>query len=208
MANVKDMTGKTFGRLKVMEKVPHEPCERIYWKCECSCGVTKDVSGTSLRSGHTKSCGCLSADKVVARNTTHGMAKTPLNNVYHAMKARCLNKNVKAYKNYGGRGITVCDRWLESFSNFYADMGDRPTGKHTLERIDNSKGYSKDNCEWRTSVAQCNNKRNNVLLTLGNITDTIANWSRITGINYGTLRSRVRTSGWSHERAICTEVAR
>jgi hypothetical protein len=116
---------------------------------------------------------------------------------YRRIKQRCMNPNNPAYKDYGGRGIKVCDRWLESYKNFYEDMGDRPDGM-SIERIDNNRGYSPDNCKWATSSEQNNNRRN-VHIYKGR---TISDWSEITGIKKSTIRARLRDYGWGWERAI------
>jgi len=120
------------------------------------------------------------------------------------MKQRCNNPNFKYYSDYGGRGIKVCDRWLK-FENFLADMGERPDGR-TIERIDNDKGYSIENCRWATRIENANNKRNNRMITVDGETDTISNWCRRIGINKGTVKSRVYRLGWSYEKAITQPV--
>lgn len=206
MAKIKDLTGRIFNMLTVVKMAEHKLCERVKWVCICSCGNTTVVNGSSLKNGHTKSCGCLSRASFIKRSTSHGMCYSPENAAYRKMKLRCNNENNPRYRDYGGRGIKICDRWLESFDNFYEDMGKRPSKKHSLDRIDNAVGYSPNNCRWSTDIEQANNKRNNLRLTLGSITDTLANWSRITEINYGTLRSRIVDSGWSVKKALTTEV--
>lgn len=124
----------------------------------------------------------------------HGMAMTPTYHVWQGMKTRCYNKNFHAYPNYGARGITVCDRWLESFENFYEDMGEKPH-KKSLDRIDNSKGYSKENCRWATNEEQQRNRRWARLLTYKGVTKPIAEWAEITGIPYGSIFGRLNKFG-------------
>jgi hypothetical protein len=123
------------------------------------------------------------------------------------MKRRCLYPTDRAYKNYGGRGITVCRRWLK-FENFLADMGDLPFEGAEIERIDNSKGYFKKNCKWATKIEQANNKRNNRILIFGGEAKTLAQWSRVVGMNMGSIRSRILQRGWSVERALTQPVRR
>lgn len=124
--------------------------------------------------------------------------------VWQGMKYRCNNPNAPAYKNYGGRGIKICMRWSNSFHNFLSDMGERPTSKHTLDRIDNDKGYSPDNCRWATRAEQGRNTRANRLVTYNGQTKPLIEWSEITGVNYGTLRSRL-DNGMSLEDAFRPE---
>lgn len=129
----------------------------------------------------------------------HGMYGTKIYSRWDAMKARCLNKNSKFFKHYGGRGITICKEWLK-FENFYKDMGNCPQGK-SLDRIDNNGNYYKENCRWATQEEQCNNMRKNHLLTYKNKTQTIAQWSRELGIGYSTIWSRIKY-GWEVEKAL------
>lgn len=149
-----DLTDNTYGRLLVIS--PADKLNgKIMFNCRCSCGNTLIVTSGNLKNGHTQSCGCYMADLT----TTHGLSNTLSYAVWSSMKARCDNPNNPYYKNYGGRGITVCDRW-NKFENFYDDMCPRPEGM-TLERIDNDKGYGPDNCKWVTLFEQQCNKRTN-----------------------------------------------
>lgn len=154
---VVDLVGKRFGQLSVIEMSSRKN-GRIMWRCKCECGEELDVRGTHLRSGATTTCGCGRASLTIARSTTHGYSNRTEYFIWWSMKARCLNKNHKQYSDYGGRGITICQRWLDSFENFLNDMGDRP-GKLTLDRIDNDKGYEPGNCRWATRQEQYANSR-------------------------------------------------
>lgn len=164
MGVFKDLTGVKFYRLTVVSQAPHyvSPSGRLYvmWNCECECGkfIVVRTSALTSKSSFSKSCGCFSSDATRERASTHKMSKTREYTSYKAMKKRCANKNDPAYGNYGARGIKVCDRWLDSFDNFYADMGERPQNT-SLDRIDNDKGYSPENCKWSTRAEQQMNRR-------------------------------------------------
>lgn len=146
-----------FGRLTVIERVGNDIRNQAVWACQCSCGNIVTVCGAKLRSGHTKSCGCLHKKTLSALRKTHGMSGTPEYNSWNSMKDRCRNKDNQDFKNYGGRGITVCDRWLNSFENFFADMGPKPSPNHSIDRKDNDGNYYPGNCKWSTILEQANN---------------------------------------------------
>jgi hypothetical protein len=150
-----DLTGSTFGRLQVIDRAADRGNRKVYWLCRCECGQSTETMGDSLKKGLTKSCGCLRKEG----RSTHGGADLAEYDVWCKMKARCLNPHDEAYKNYGERGITVCDRWKDDFSAFLSDMGRRPESHLTIERVDNDKGYSPDNCIWATRAVQNRNQR-------------------------------------------------
>lgn len=159
------LKGRVFGRLTVIKQVEHyeAPSGRLFvmWLCQCSCGNTNIVRTSSLTSKSSKalSCGCLSAEKTKERAKTHGMSNTREYVSYQAMVKRCYNKNDPSYQNYGGRGIRVCSSWLQSFEEFYKDMGDRPENT-SIDREDNEGDYCLGNCRWSDKSTQQLNRRN------------------------------------------------
>lgn len=152
-----DLSGLTFGNLRVTGEAGRDRRGRGLWKCSCSCGTIKVVASYFLRCGDTVSCGCLRAKKIGALNRSHGMADTPIYNLWRAMHMRCRLPNSTAFKWYGGRGISVCRRWLK-FENFFTDMGHRPHGR-SLDRINNDGNYEPGNCRWATPKEQVTNRR-------------------------------------------------
>lgn len=151
--------GSIYGRLEVLSVSNNRA------SCVCACETLTEVHLGDLKSGHTKSCGCLAKENLVFRSTTHGLCKNHLAemNIRYHMISRCINPEDGGYSNYGGRGIQVCQHWLESFENFFADMGPRPSKRHSIDRVDNDKGYCKNNCRWATRSQQNRNTRSNVL---------------------------------------------
>jgi hypothetical protein len=207
MGKFVDLTGQVFGRLTVIEKAKQRDASgRILWRCKCNCGKETFVITNLLKKGHTKSCGCLHSDLLSERNKTHGKTYDSIYIVYRNMLVRCVDKNNKQYPNYGGRGIIVCDRWLESFENFYADMGDPPTSKHQIDRIDNNGPYSPENCRWVTAKENGRNKRTCNFISYKGEIKTLTECAEDKGMLRKTLHNRIYRSGWSIEKALETPV--
>lgn len=197
-----DLTGQRFGDLTVIEPADTDRHNRIIWRCSCACGAIHLAASGKLRCGDAKSCGCKQGGVIHghARNKTRGYSRTYQS--WRGMRGRCLDPSHKAYKDYGGRGITICDQWRESFEVFLSDMGLRPPST-TLGRIDNERGYGPGNCEWSTAKEQGRNRRSNRILAHQGRSQSVAAWAEECGIPYPTLYSRLR-KGWPIERALAT----
>lgn len=204
-----DLTGQQFGRWTVLgladPKKDASGREYEMWKCQCGCDnhTVKDIYVQHLIHGNSKSCGCLLRETAGNNFRTHGKTETRLYNIWCGMKARCRRKSNPAYKRYGGRGIDVCAEWND-FKNFsewaeshgYAD-------DLSIDRIDNSRGYSPDNCRWVTAKAQANNTRSTRMITIDGVTKCAAEWSEIYGVPLYEIHFRIR-NGWDPDRAVKT----
>lgn len=193
---MENLSGMVFGKLTVVRFSHSSKSMQPCWECLCECGNTSLVFAGNLKKGNTTSCGCVKLSRI----TKHGKAGSVEYVCWVAMVQRCTNPSNRYYANYGGRGITVCDDWLK-FENFYRDMGDRPSDLHSIDRIDNNKGYCKENCRWATRKAQNSNKRDNVLVTLNGETRTITEWASLLSISPSAIKGRLYR-GWPVSEAL------
>lgn len=197
MGKFQDLTGQRFGRLTVLGFAGRKK-PQILWECQCDCGNKKIVTGNALRTNGTRSCGCLadeSRKNVAPKVTTHGDSKTRLYRIHSAMKQRCYNPNRERYKDYGGKHITICKEWLEkggyeAFKEWALSNGYRDN--LTIDRIDNEKGYSPENCRWVDMKTQSNNKRMNIFVEYNQETHTASEWAEILDIHYTRLLERLK----------------
>lgn len=197
-----DLTGQVFGRFTILglhtERSKHGA---KLWECVCICGNTKYHPTAILRSGKVVSCGCHRNERAVENikkathhgkaNYKHGGGGTPEYGAWTEMRKRCLCSTGHAYADYGGRGISICERWLVSFANFLEDMGKKPTPSHSLDRIDNNGNYCPENCRWATKKEQARNRRSNHFVTAHGQTHTIAEWAELVGMHEVSLRDRI-----------------
>lgn len=218
MGTKKELSGKYFGRLVVINDSGKRAKDGVvYWSCRCECGNFVDVYSKSLTSGKTRSCGCLNIESLRANgkeaikhvskwieknkhpSITHGKTKSKEYISWIKLKSRCENLNDIRYENYGKRGIKVCERW-KKFEAFYDDMGICPDG-FSIDRIDNDKGYSPENCRWATKSQQQRNKRNNRKIDAFGEIKLLCEWSDKFGISPSTILNRLK-SNWSNEDAV------
>ncbi len=204
-----DLLHRRFGKLTVIEDAGTTTGshKRAKWVCQCDCGRTVTMLGQSLTAGLTVSCGCHKAQQLAERATTHGQSTTPEYRTWIGMIVRCENPNHTKYHHYGGKGIRVCPKWRESFPAFLADLGHKPTKKHTLERRDGGKDYTPENCYWATRVQQNNNTTRNRLITWRGENHTLADWARIMRLPRTVVTNRLYHH-WSIERALTKPLSR
>lgn len=194
MTKINVKNGDKYGKLVVISDVQKIKGYRKVL-CRCVCGKSKLIQVSSLNSGETKSCGCLQKQRASQANKTHGFCGTATYRAWRHMWSRCTNKNVRSYPDYGGRGITVCKRWLK-FENFLADMGEKPS-LTSLDRIDVNKNYEPKNCRWATNIQQANNKRNNLKYR----NETAVEASRRLGGCDGLVSNRMTQTNWDIKKA-------
>ena len=207
MGKLVDLNGRKIGRLTVIKRDGSQN-KKAMWLCECDCGKQIRVLGSSLISGNTRSCGCLQREtvrNVGQSNKKHGMFGTRIYMIWADMKKRCFDKQDRAYKHYGARGITVCKEWhnFETFHTWAKNSG--YTDDLTLDRKDVNGDYTPDNCKWSTWKEQQNNRRSSRMITYNGETKTVSQWSTITGIPYNTLIARINTLNWDIEKALTTK---
>lgn len=206
--------GNTYGKLTIVGPAFELPRNRHRQKkdyfvvCVCECGTHCAPMLCNVTKGKTTSCGCYARAKHLELNTLHGMSKDPIYAVWTQMKMRCTNKNNLAFSRYGGRGIKICDRWLEAdgqgFLNFLTDMGPRPSDKHSIDRIDVNGDYCPENCRWATAKEQQDTKRTTLNMTLGGETKSLRLWCEEYKISYKLVHHRIFGHGWDLGRALRT----
>lgn len=177
--------GDRYGRLVVVEQTDKRRDGCIVFLCECDCGKMHEVASTNLTRGKVRSCGC-------SQSVSANMSRTPTYKTWAHAKDMCYNANNRQYKNYGARGIRMCERWRDSFKRFLEDMGERPSKAHCLCRIDINGHYEPKNCKWDLHIAHGNNRRNNRRIELDGVTYTVAQFARTFGINYSTVMRALR----------------
>lgn len=200
-----EMTGRRFGRLKVLRLAEQRIGRDLGWVCACDCGATLNVRGAFLRRGVTKSCGCYHRDRLKTDSLKHGHTIghkiSPEFVAWCSMKQRCLDSNCKSYPRYGGRGIRVALEWVNDFEAFYRAVGPRPSPKHTLDRISVNGHYEPGNVQWATQKQQQRNRTNNRLITANGVTKCQSQWAAELGVPDGVIHKRLKR-GWPPERAV------
>lgn len=207
-----DLTGKVYGKLTVLRHLGRRKSKSgkssaMFVECRCECGRVAEFRSGSLQEGDTTTCGCSKGYALgIPSSIQHGLSRTPEYTAWIRMRRACYDKGNASYDDYGGRGIAVCDRWLNSFENFLADMGPRPSAEHSVDRMKNDLGYSPDNCRWATRSEQARNRRSSKMLEYNGETKTMADWAESFDIPYRLMKTRVR-HGWPMEK-IATQPAR
>ena len=198
MPKLIDLSGQRFGRLLVVREDERKHGRKT-WLCRCDCGREKVVPSAALVHGRTQSCGCLRNEKTLARNAQRNdpsaKRKSPLYHRWACMIQRCENPNNPSWHNYGGRGIKVCKVWRDSYDAFVADMGEPPTSKHTIERIDNDGDYTPENCRWALRSDQLRNQRRSIIVTIDGETLHAKEWATRLGVNYQRITKEYRHGG-------------
>ena len=206
------MIGNKYNKLIVLERLDNDKFGNSKWLCKCECGNTVEVLGIHLRSGHTKSCGCLQKEKCrqIIHKPKHGMAKSRIYKIWNGMKNRTNTNSLSKdtlYKNYSGRGIKVCDEWRNSFKNFAEwSLANGYTDNLTIERVNNDKDYEPYNCKWVDLGDQANNRRSNVKITYNNETHNLSEWCKRLNKDYALVYNRIHKNKWDFERAISEPV--
>lgn len=209
MMKVRDLTGQRFGRLIALSyeiKISNSGHRNAYWTCQCDCGNKKVIPSSSLVSGCSNSCGCFRKEFIGDTHRKHGMSDTRLYHIFGGMVARCYNPNNKDFKNYGGRGITICPEWLNDKTLFFDwAIENGYTEKLSIDRKENSRGYAPDNCRWTTNTEQARNTRQNVFIKIGTETKTLVEWANKFNIDPSTVWHRIK-AGWKRVDAVTKPV--
>lgn len=200
--------GQKYGRITILDIYPYKKGDGGTRKglvvCDCTPDKSYEMNIYNLGTGHTQSCGCYAVEKATSDSTTHGYSKSQVYKIYMGMIARCYKENSTSYPRYGAKGVSVCNRWKESFENFLEDMGEPPEGM-SLDREDNKGNYTPENCRWSTNKQQSNNRSNNILINYKGKTQTLSQWAEELGFNYHSLIYRLER-GWSHEKTLSTPI--
>lgn len=199
-AKLKVPVGKRFGRLTVVGDAPTRG-KRTHWRVICDCGTELEVACGNVSYGVATSCRCKRAEHLRRLNKTHGMSTTAEYKIWQGIKNRCTNKNYSLYKDYGGRGIQISEQWAASFTAFIDHVGPRPSKAHSIDRVDNSKGYEPGNVKWSTKVEQNNNTRRNIVVSVDGSERSLSDACRYLDRDYDTVYKRVRY-GWSLHDAV------
>jgi hypothetical protein len=204
-----DRIGERHGRLLIVgrEVKLSGSKNRVFWICQCDCGSMTSVVNDWIANGGTRSCGCLGRERAKEASKTHGMTKTKLHRAWMNMRNRCTNPNSNQWHNYGGRGITVCDRW-SSFEAFASDVGEPPSPRHSLDRIDNERGYEPGNVRWATSRQQGRNRRGLIPVELNGKTVCLTEACEAAGLPLHTVYTRIFRHHWSMADALSKPVRR
>lgn len=195
------LVGQRFGRLVVLERKGTDIFEKALWECKCDCGNLTTTTTSLLKSGKTKSCGCLVFENGKYLKT-HGMSRSSEYSIWRGMLDRCYNEKSVAYHRYGGRGITVCDEWRTSFEAFYRDMGPRPSVNHSIDRQRNNEGYKPNNCHWATSLEQSNNRETTLIYEYQGEKKSLMEWCQQLNMKYSLVYHRIKVLGWEFHEAI------
>lgn len=199
MGNLIDLSGKRFGRLSVLNIAYSTPAKVYYWNCLCDCGNYCTIMGNSLRKPNgTRSCGCIHKEATSLAKKKHGLSKktTPEYRAWKAMKKRCYNPNYHSFHNYGGRGIIVSESWINSFQNFYNDMGERPSPNHSLDRIDVNGNYCKWNCKWSTQTEQSKNRNCNRWYSYNGKKMILSDWAKFFGSHFSNVSRMLKNKNF------------
>lgn len=199
-----DITGLRSGRLVAISSTKSDPKRGRIWSCLCDCGTLTEVFGSGLRGAKTLSCGCLRKERLLAAIRRHGATGTSLYMTWSNMVQRCTNPRNPKYPYYGARGITVCAQWRNSFSRFQSDVGERPSSMHSIDRMDNARGYEPSNCRWATRTEQQRNMRSNRILTLNGVSQCVTTWAQQLNLPVHTIRRRLAAK-WPTERVLAYE---
>lgn len=197
-----DLSGRIFKNLTVLRFLGQSHYGAFVYECRCVCGIVIQARAGDLHTDRIRSCGCSDSQRL---HRAHGMSKTKVYATWRRIMQRTGNPNHVFYHNYGGRGIKVCERWMQSFDAFLADMGEPPTPEHTIDRIDTDGDYTPENCHWATRQEQASNRRNTVYLTYQGQTLRLVEWAKQMNIRPSTLNNRIR-AGWNLDKAMTTPI--